>query len=226
MVPPIVSISDQDRGSQVEYELRLWPRPFWAVALKRAFDVLGAAFGLILFSPLLLIIAALIRAEDGGPVFHRRKVVGPHGPFEAWKFRSMHPSADAILEADASLRESFSQNFKLRNDPRITGIGSFLRKHSLDELPQLVNVLRGQMSLVGPRMITAAELSKYGEYQRLLLSIKPGLTGYWQVNGRQNVAYAHRVAMDMYYIQHWSLGLDLRILLQTPWKVLKGEGAV
>jgi len=226
MTAPISSIADQNRETKVKSELRLLPRPFWAVALKRIFDLVGAAFGLILLSPLLLIIAALIKAQDRGPVFHRRKVLGPNGPFEALKFRSMHPAADAILQADASLRESFSQNFKLRNDPRITEIGSFLRKHSLDELPQLVNVLRGQMSLVGPRMITADELSKYGEYQRLLLSIKPGLTGYWQVNGRQNVAYAHRVEMDMYYIQHWSLRLDFRILFQTPWVVLKGEGAV
>ena len=201
-------------------------RPGWAAALKRTLDVVGAAFGLLLLSPVLLVIAALVKLQDGGPVFYRRHVVGPGGSFDAFKFRSMRTDAEATLNANPTLRESFEQNFKLKDDPRITRIGSRLRRHSLDELPQLFNVLLGQMSLVGPRMITAAELKKYGKYQPLLLSVKPGLTGYWQVQGRQNVGYKQRVEMDVYYIQHWSLKLDLRILSQTPWKVLKGEGAL
>ena len=201
-------------------------RPGWAAALKRTLDVVGAAFGLLLLSPVLLVIAALVKLQDGGPVFYRRHVVGPGGSFDAFKFRSMRTDAEATLNANPILRESFEQNFKLKDDPRITRIGSRLRRHSLDELPQLFNVLLGQMSLVGPRMITAPELKKYGEYQQLLLSVKPGLTGYWQVQGRQNVGYKQRVEMDVYYIQHWSLKLDLRILSQTPWKVLKGEGAL
>jgi lipopolysaccharide/colanic/teichoic acid biosynthesis glycosyltransferase len=201
-------------------------RPSWAVALKRSLDVVGAALGLLVLSPALLMIAALVKIQDGGPVLYRRRVVGLEGPFEAFKFRSMHPAADALLHADTELRKAFEQNFKLRDDPRITRIGAVLRKHSLDELPQLVNVLSGQMSLVGPRMITAEELEKYGEYRQFVLSVRPGLTGYWQVNGRQEVGYSKRVEMDVYYIQHWSLKLDLRILLRTPWKVLKGEGAL
>jgi lipopolysaccharide/colanic/teichoic acid biosynthesis glycosyltransferase len=201
-------------------------RASWASALKRLLDVVGACLGLLLLSPALLMIAALVKIQDGGPVLYRRRVVGLEGPFEAFKFRSMHPAADALLHADTALRKAFEENFKLKDDPRITRIGAILRKHSLDELPQLVNVLSGQMSLVGPRMITAEELEKYGEYRQFVLSVKPGLTGYWQVNGRQEVGYLKRVEMDVYYIQHWSLKLDVRILLQTPWKVLKGEGAV
>ena len=138
----------------------------------------------------------------------------------------MRPDADAVLEADASLRDRFEKNFKLEDDPRITRIGFWLRRHSLDELPQLFNVLTGQMSLVGPRMITPAELEKYGEHQAMLRSVKPGLTGYWQVQGRQKIGYERRVEMDIYYVQHWSLMLDFVILCKTPWEVLKGEGAL
>lgn len=201
-------------------------RPAWAAALKRSLDVAGSTLGLILLSPLLLTIAALIKLHDGGPVFHRRRVVGPLGPFDAFKFRSMRPDADVILQTDPFLLKTFQQQFKLANDPRITLLGSRLRKYSLDELPQLFNIFRGQMSLVGPRMITAPELEKYGEHQSLLLSVKPGLTGLWQVSGRQNVDYRQRVAMDVYYIRNWSLSLDLLILLRTPRKILKAEGAL
>jgi lipopolysaccharide/colanic/teichoic acid biosynthesis glycosyltransferase len=133
--------------------------------------------------------------------------------------------ADAMLAADADLRAVFNQQFKLKSDPRVTRLGAWLRKYSFDELPQLLNVLKGQMSLVGPRMITAAELRKYEPYIGLLLSVKPGLTGYWQVRGRQDVSYAERVRMDVHYITNWSLVLDIKILLRTPMNVLRGEGA-
>ncbi|HJT70944.1 MAG TPA: sugar transferase, partial [Terriglobales bacterium] len=116
-------------------------------------------------------------------------------------------------------------NFKLRDDPRVTRLGRVLRRYSLDEFPQLINVLAGQMSLVGPRMITAVELAKYGEYQRLLLTMKPGLTGYWQVHGRQEVCYEERVRMDIDYINRWTFGLDCRLLLLTPLRVIHGKGA-
>jgi lipopolysaccharide/colanic/teichoic acid biosynthesis glycosyltransferase len=193
--------------------------------LKRAADVAGATLLLFFLSPILFIIAFLILVSDGLPVFHLRRVVAAEGEFSAYKFRTMCRNADAILESDVELRRSFAQNFKLQSDPRVTRIGSWLRKFSLDELPQLVNVLKGQMSLVGPRMITPEELSKYGEYKDLLMTVKPGLTGYWQIQGRQDVSYEERVHMDIYYITHWNLGLDLSILWKTPWRVIKGKGA-
>lgn len=193
--------------------------------LKRVIDVLCAACLLFLLSPLLLILILLIWISDGFPIFYLRQVVGPEGEFYAYKLRTMCHDADAILHSDPELREAFVRNFKLKSDPRVTPVGEWLRKYSLDELPQLINVCKGQMSLVGPRMITAQELSKYGEYRDLLVGVKPGLTGYWQVRGRQDVSYKERVNMDIYYVTHWTLGLDLRILLETPWKVINGRGA-
>lgn len=193
--------------------------------MKRCIDIGGAAFLLLLLSPVFAILAVLILAEDGKPVLHRRRVVGPHGEFDAFKFRTMVRNADGILAANPQLRAEYERNFKLQSDPRVTRIGRVLRRVSLDELPQLFNVLRGEMSLVGPRMITAPELQKYGPYSNLLLTVKPGLTGHWQVNGRQNVSYDERVSMDVYYIQNWSLILDLKILFATPFKILLREGA-
>ena len=205
--------------------LRAQPRPAYQRVLKRAIDIFGAITFLCLLSPLLLFIALLMAVMDGFPTIYLRRVVGVHGEFDAYKFRTMCRDADAILEASPELREAFSHNFKLQSDPRVTRIGAWLRKYSLDELPQLLNVLKGQMSLVGPRMITAEELSKYGEYQDLLMSVQPGVTGYWQTRGRQDVSYEERVQMDVYYITHWTLGLDISILLRTPWTVIKGKGA-
>lgn len=194
-------------------------------ALKNALDFVGALAGMALLSPVLLVIALCVKLDDGGPVFYRRRVVGRKGEFGALKFRTMRPDADAVLAADPALRAMFETDYKLQNDPRITRVGAFLRKYSLDELPQLLNVLMGQMSLVGPRMITATELQKYGEFGELLLQVRPGLTGYWQVNGRQRVSYNERVKMDVYYLENWNLLLDLEILLKTPAKVVRAEGA-
>lgn len=194
--------------------------------LKRCIDVVGATLLIILLSPLFLILAVLVALDDGRPVIHRRRVLGKKDvPFDAFKFRTMRRDADAILARDPVLRAEFERNFKLKNDPRITRAGALLRKTSLDELPQLLNILVGQMSFVGPRPFTAAEIYKYGPHKGLVLSVKPGLTGYWQVNGRQSVSYEERVRMDVFYIENWSLGLDLKILLITPLKVLRREGA-
>jgi lipopolysaccharide/colanic/teichoic acid biosynthesis glycosyltransferase len=193
--------------------------------LKRALDLLGSAALICLLCPAFFVVALLVWISDGLPLFHPRLVVGLGGEFHAYKFRTMLRNADAMLAADPELRDAFIRDFKLKSDPRVTRLGAWLRKYSLDELPQLANVLKGQMSLIGPRMITAEELSKYGRYQALLLSVKPGLTGYWQISGRQQVSYEERVRMDVYYITHWSLGLDLSILLKTPWRVIRGEGA-
>jgi lipopolysaccharide/colanic/teichoic acid biosynthesis glycosyltransferase len=195
------------------------------LAVKRCLDLAGAAILLVILLPVFAVLAALIAIDDGAPIFFRRRVVGKNGEFDAFKFRSMRRDADEVLKRDPVLRAEFEQNFKLKEDPRLTKVGAILRKHSLDELPQLFNVLLGQMSLVGPRMITAPELEKYGPFKQLVLSVRPGITGYWQVNGRQEVAYQERVAMDVHYIENWSLWLDLKILFLTPLKVIKREGA-
>ena len=200
-------------------------RPAYEHLLKRAIDLIGSSVLLCLLSPIFVVVALLVWISDGLPIFYPRRVVGCRGEFNAYKFRTMLRNADAILAADPELRDEFTRDFKLKSDPRVTRTGAWLRKYSLDELPQLLNVLIGQMSLVGPRMITAEELSKYGQYQELLIGVKPGLTGYWQVRGRQDVSYEQRVQMDVQYITQWSLGLDLMILFETPLRVIRGEGA-
>lgn len=193
--------------------------------IKRCGDVVASALLLAFLLPFLSLLTLVVLLDDGWPVIYRRRVVGTCGSFDAFKFRTMRRDAEAVLNANARLRAEFERNFKLKVDPRVTRSGAVLRKFSLDELPQLVNVLRGQMSLVGPRMVTQPELEKYGPYKSLLLRVKPGLTGYWQVSGRQEVDYEERVRMDLRYIQNWSLGLDIQILMKTPLKVLKREGA-
>jgi lipopolysaccharide/colanic/teichoic acid biosynthesis glycosyltransferase len=193
--------------------------------LKRLIDILGSAALLMLLLPVFVLAALLLYLDDGLPLIHRRRVVGSMGEFDAFKFRTMRRNADLLLASNPALLAEYQRNFKLVNDPRVTKFGSLLRKLSIDELPQLLNVLAGQMSLVGPRMITAPELEKYGPHKSLLLSCKPGLTGYWQIFGRQSVSYEERVRMDLFYLQNWSLGMDLILLLRTPLKVLNMEGA-
>jgi lipopolysaccharide/colanic/teichoic acid biosynthesis glycosyltransferase len=193
--------------------------------LKDCIDRLGAGILIILLTPLMGLLSMLVFTEDGWPIIYRRRVLGKNGTFAAYKFRSMRKNADAMLSADPLLKREFERNFKLKNDPRLTRVGAVLRKLSLDELPQLFNIVRGQMSLVGPRMISPEELEKYGENKEMLLSVKPGLTGYWQVNGRQEVNYEERIRMDLHYIRNWSLAMDLKILFRTPYAVLRREGA-
>ena len=200
-------------------------KPAYKHFIKRTLDLVIAAILLGISAPILATIALLVKLHDGGPILYRRRVVGRNGNFDAYKVRSMRVDADAVLANDPALLRQFETNVKLVADPRVTAVGAFLRKFSLDELPQLVNVVMGQMSLVGPRMISPPELERYGEAQALLLSVRPGLTGYWQVYGRQRVDYAERVRMDVFYIQNWSLTLDLKLLLLTPMRVLKGTGA-
>jgi lipopolysaccharide/colanic/teichoic acid biosynthesis glycosyltransferase len=185
---------------------------------KDGIDLIGAGFLVIVLMPLFVLLSLIVLVDDGRPVIYRRRVVGTKGEFDAFKFRSMKRDAEAILARDPTLKAKFEQNFKLENDPRLTWSGLFLRKLSLDEL-------KVQMSLVGPRMISLAELEKYGSHKELLFTVKPGLTGYWQVNGRQAVGYEERVRMDLHYINNWSLAMDLKILFKTPYAVLKREGA-
>lgn len=193
--------------------------------LKRCIDVAVSAVLLVVLLPIFAVVSFLVFCDDGIPIIYRRRVVGLTGSFDAFKFRTMVRNADSILAASPGLKAEFERNFKLKQDPRVTRVGAILRRYSLDELPQLLNVLRGQMSLVGPRMITEEELGKYGAHKHLVQSVKPGMTGYWQVRGRQNVSYEERVAMDAHYITRWSLVMDLRILAETPRKVFKREGA-
>jgi lipopolysaccharide/colanic/teichoic acid biosynthesis glycosyltransferase len=192
--------------------------------LKRSVDIAGASVLLIVLAPLVCILAILIKLHDGGTAWFRRRVVGPKGEFDAFKLRTMRMDADEILQRDAALRREFEINFKLKNDPRVTSIGRSLRRTGLDELPQLWNVLKGEMSLVGPRMITSIELKKYGDVSWVFAAMKPGLTGYWQVSGDQQGGYERRIKMDLFYVENWSFLFDLKILIKTPARVLRGSG--
>jgi len=184
-----------------------------------------AAMALIFLSPLLAALAILIRFQDGGPAFYRRRVVGAEADFDAFKLRTMRTDADDILRNNPELRSRFEVNFKLKDDPRVTRLGAFLRKASLDELPQLWNVLKGEMSLVGPRMINPAERGKYGDAAWIFRCFKPGLTGYWQVHAGKISSYDQRVKMDLFYVKNWSLAFDLKILAMTPMRIVRGAGA-
>ncbi len=206
--------------------LRGSPLTGWGRRLKDAFDVIGALVGVTVTLPLSSAIAVLIALDTPGPVLYRQKRIGKAGvPFFAWKFRTMVKGAEDQLSRDSRLRERFSASFKLVDDPRVTRMGRWLRRTSLDELPQLLNVLKGEMSLVGPRPIVEDELRKYGPWERRLLCMKPGLTGLWQVLRHHRPDYAQRVSLDMYYIDHWSVGMDLKILLRTLPSMIAGRGA-
>lgn len=202
------------------------PRKWWRSGLKLAFEWPLALLIMLLASPFLLAIALAIRVTTGSPVIYRRRVVGRGGvEFDAFKFRTMVNGAERVLEQDERLKDAFTVNWKLFDDPRVTRTGRLLRKYSLDELPQLFNVLRGEMSLIGPRMVSPPELGKYAGLTDKLLSVRPGLTGLWQVSGRQNVSYDKRVELDMEYVDQCSLAMDVSILLRTVPVVLKAEGA-
>jgi exopolysaccharide biosynthesis polyprenyl glycosylphosphotransferase len=195
--------------------------------IKSSLEYALALTGLCLLSPLFLLLGLLIKWDSPGPVFFRRKVLGLSGKeFDAYKFRTMYATGDHLMGRNSELARQLHTEHKLKHDPRITKIGRFLRKYSLDELPQLFNVLRGQMSLVGPRMISPEEREKYGRHKMNLLTVKPGMTGLWQVSGRSDLSYEERVRLDMFYIRNYSLWLDLQILfIQTFPAVLKGRGA-
>ncbi len=197
---------------------------WWDRALKRSIDLAGALLLLLLSAPLVCVLALRIKLHDRGPALFRRPVVGPKGEFDAFKLRTMRTDADEVLRRDEDLRRQFEVNFKLQEDPRITSIGAALRRTGLDELPQLWNVLKGEMSLVGPRIITPIELKKYGDKGWIFAAMKPGLTGYWQVSGDQQVGYDRRINMDLFYVENWSLLFDLKILIKTPGRVLRGSG--
>lgn len=198
----------------------------WNLAVKRAIDLVTSATGLVLASPLFLLVALAIKLESRGPVLFRQTRIGRGGKsFTLYKFRSMKAGAEEEKPVLADLDQAQGLYFKIRNDPRTTRVGRFLRRTSLDELPQLVNVLRGEMSLVGPRPALPEEVEKYEEWHKRRLEVQPGLTGMWQVMGRSDLPFDEMVMLDLYYIENWSLWLDLKILLRTVPSVLTGRGA-
>jgi exopolysaccharide biosynthesis polyprenyl glycosylphosphotransferase len=219
-------------------EVRATPLEGWGRVNKRLFDVIIASLILIILSPILLIISVLIKVTDPGPLLFKHSRIGrSHRTIKIWKFRTMrfeycsgNGQADqkfqAMLKANPELEKEWKANFKLKNDFRVTKFGQFLRKTSLDELPQLFNVLKGDLSLVGPRPIVKDEIAKYGSQARILFSLKPGMTGLWQVSGRNDVSYEERINLDSWYIENWSLWQDILILGKTAGAVLrKNSGA-
>lgn len=197
---------------------------------KRVFDIAAAGIGLVMVAPLLALVCLLIRLQDGGPAIFVHNRIGLNGRmFGCFKLRSMVPDArerlEALLERDPEARREWEETQKLTNDPRVTPLGRFIRASSIDELPQLVNVLRGEMSLVGPRPISSSERSKYGEYFGDYCSVIPGITGLWQISGRSDVSYGDRVQMDVAYARSRSFWGDVMIVLKTIPAVLLSKGA-
>jgi len=202
----------------------------WNLWIKRFMDLTIVILGGILILPFLLIIALLIKLSSPGPVLYGHERLGTNGKhFTAYKFRSMVTDSQErlqkLFESNPEIKQEWERNHKLQNDPRVTAIGRFLRRTSLDEFPQLLNILKGEMSLVGPRPIVDEEVSKYGEDFGWIFSVKPGLTGMWQVSGRSETDYTARIFYDTYYLQSWSVWLDIWILFMTFGTVLRGRGA-
>jgi Undecaprenyl-phosphate galactose phosphotransferase WbaP len=193
--------------------------------IKRSGDVVFSLLVLVIGSPLFLLLAVLVKLSSRGSIFYSQRRIGRgYKGFGCLKFRTMRKDADrllaAVLASDPALKAEFERDHKLRNDPRITPIGKLLRRSSLDELPQFINVLKGQMSVVGPRPIVWEELRRYGTAMDEVLAVRPGLTGLWQVSGRNNLSYGKRVRLDLHYVRHRSVWLDLRIILRTIGVVL------
>lgn len=198
----------------------------WQVLFKRLMDVLIASFCLVAFAPLFLIIALAIRLDSPGPVIFKQRRVGRNGvEFTCLKFRSMFCDAESKVDLLRDQNEATGPLFKMRNDPRMTRVGRFLRRTSLDELPQFWNVLRGEMSVIGPRPALPSEVQEYAPWHRRRLEVSPGITGLWQVSGRSDLTFDEMVLLDVYYIENWSPFLDLRILLKTIPTVILGSGA-
>ena len=210
-------------------ESRLQLGTFWGRVAKGALDKTGALIGLILLSPLFIIVGRKVK-KDGGPAFYGQRRIGQDGKeFKCWKFRSMIINAETVLEGylaqNPEAREEWNREFKLKDDPRITPVGQFLRKSSLDEIPQLFNVLKGEMSLVGPRPIVQAEVHYYEDKIEHYMSVKPGITGLWQVSGRNDITYDQRVSLDTWYVENWSVWNDVVIILKTIMVVATRRGA-
>ena len=195
--------------------------------IKRILNLLCSFVGVIVLSPFFLIISLLIKVTSKGPVFFVHERVGLNGrKFKLIKFRTMVNNAEEMIASfSPEQKKEWEENYKLKDDPRITKIGKFLRSTSLDELPQLINILKGDMSIVGPRPVVDEELNWYGDKKDKLLSVKPGLTGWWAVNGRSNVPYPERCDLELYYVDHISFALDAKIILKTLGAIIKKDGA-
>ena len=219
-----VGIQVNDLAEEISKKLTL--------ATKRLIDICGALVGIAILLPLTVVVAIInFVNKENGPLFYSQKRIGKDGKyFKMYKFRSMVVGADEILkkllEENEDLRKEFEETRKLQDDPRITKVGRFLRKTSLDEFPQFINVLKGEMSLVGPRAVIDGEIEKFGEHKEEVLSVKPGITGYWAANGRSNTSYDERVEMETFYANNISILLDIQILLKTVISVIKKEGAI
>ncbi|MDR2504438.1 MAG: undecaprenyl-phosphate galactose phosphotransferase WbaP [Deltaproteobacteria bacterium] len=225
-----LSVQVADFCGQLSLSLRQNLLDPYRLQLKNFMDFLLALVIFIPLLPLIFIIYIIIRLDSPGPGFYRHRRLGYAGKeIKVWKFRTMHINAERmlcdILEADPALRQEWELDQKLRKDPRITRVGGFLRKYSLDELPQILNVFTGDMSLVGPRPIVPMEITKYGTSYSVYTRVKPGVTGLWQVSGRNDLSYEVRVALDEYYIANWSIWMDIYILLRTPAAALGRHGA-
>jgi lipopolysaccharide/colanic/teichoic acid biosynthesis glycosyltransferase len=220
-------MEDVETASLVEQRTGLATADSWRLGVKRVIDIAGAGVALFVLSPLLGAIACAIRVTDGSPILYRWRVVGKGGvPFTSWKFRTMVADADRQKEILQKFNEMQGPVFKMRNDPRITPLGRLLRRYSLDELPQFWSVLKGDMSLVGPRPPLVTEYERFAPWQRQKLTVTPGLTCLWQISGRSDIKdFDDWVHMDLQYIRNWSLREDVRILLRTVYVVLGGRGA-
>lgn len=198
------------------------------ISVKRIIDVIISTIGLIVLSPIFLILALIIKLDSKGPVFFAHTRYGKDGKkFKMYKFRTMYENAqDMINDFTPEQMKEWKENFKLQDDPRITKVGKFLRKTSLDELPQIVNIIKGDLSIIGPRPVIEEELEKYGDNKDKFLSVTPGLTGYWQANGRSSTTYEQRMEMELYYIDNISPKLDVKIFFKTIESVIKKEGAI
>ena len=198
--------------------------------IKRVFDIILSFISIILLSPLFLLIAVLIKLDSKGKVFYKHKRIGKNGEYiYLYKFRSMYSDSKERLEEmlkDSVIRKEWEENYKLDHDPRITKVGAMLRKTSLDELPQLFNILKGDLSLIGPRPVVEDELKKYGTNTNKFLSVTPGLTGFWAANGRSCTSYEQRMQMELFYIDNFSFKMDVKVFFKTISAVLKREGAV
>ncbi|MDR1142785.1 MAG: undecaprenyl-phosphate galactose phosphotransferase WbaP [Spirochaetaceae bacterium] len=235
LIPDIFSVTNiwmsvRDFGGILGFATTRRLTMSWNRWIKRFMDVSIIIAGALLISPLLLGIAALVKASSPGPVLYSQERIGRNGKrFRAYKFRSMVSGAEGklkeLLASDAEARKEWEAAHKLKNDPRITAIGKFLRKTSLDEIPQFINILKGEMSLIGPRPIVEGEIKRYGANFQRIFSVRPGLTGLWQVSGRSDTDYSDRISFDTYYLQSWSVWLDLWIIYKTIGVVVRGRGA-